>query len=202
MKAQSTLMGLLLLCCLSSNAGPALASLTDAQADSVYDYAYPLVIMKISQDLMFTVPFRPAGNPNHFIMFKQLALPQNRAVVLGNRNTLYCVGWVDLGAGPVVFEIPAMQERYYVMPLLDAWTNTFASLGSRTTGQQAQQYYLVNKQWQGQVPEGYQVIVSPTNMVWITGRIQADSPQDAVAAGALQDQYSLMTQQELSLIHI
>jgi hypothetical protein len=82
------------------------------------------------------------------------------------------------------------------MPLLDAWTNTFRSLGSRTTGQGAQKYVLLNQAWGGETPEGYEVIVSPTNMVWITGRIQADDPQDAVAAGLLQDAYKLLTVQE------
>ena len=45
---------------------------------------------------MFTVPFRDESHPNEFIMFKNLAKPENKAVVLGNRNTLYCVGWIDL----------------------------------------------------------------------------------------------------------
>ena len=132
--------------------------LTPDEAQAIYDYAYPLVIMKISQDLMFTVPFRPPSHPNQFILFKRLAMPQNRAVVLGKRNTLYSVGWVDLSKGPVLFEIPDMGDRYYVMPLLDAWTNTFASLGSRTTGQGAQKSMLVNRDWQGQLVAGCQPV--------------------------------------------
>ncbi|MEO0883695.1 MAG: DUF1254 domain-containing protein [Pseudomonadota bacterium] len=167
-----------------------------AEAEAIYDYAYPLVIMKISQDVMFTVPFRPPTTPNHFIHFKRLAQPEQRAVVLGNRNTLYSVGWVDLSKGPVIFEIPDMGDRYYVMPLLDAWTNTFRSLGSRTTGQGAQSYLLVNKTWGGEAPDGHEVITSPTNMVWITGRIQADSAEDAVEAAKLQTEYKLVTLEE------
>ena len=34
-----------------------------------------------------------------------------------------------------------MGKRYFVMPLIDAWTNTFKSIGSRTTGQKAQVFY-------------------------------------------------------------
>lgn len=171
-------------------------ALSVQDAEAIFDYAYPLVIMKISQDMMFTAPFRPPSHPNQFIHFKRLAMPKNRAVVLGNRNTLYSVGWVDLSKGPVHFEIPDMGSRYYVMPLLDAWTNTFRSLGSRTTGQGAQKYLLVNASWQGQAPDGYEVIFCPTNMVWITGRIQADTPEDALAAGLLQNAYRLHTEQK------
>ncbi|MFN3212396.1 MAG: DUF1254 domain-containing protein [Henriciella sp.] len=168
-----------------------------SEAEAIFDYAYPLVIMKISQDLMLTVPIRPRTNPNHFIHFRRLAQPEQRAVVLGNRNTLYSVGWLDLSEGPVVFRIPNMGDRYYVMPLLDAWTNTFESLGSRTTGQEAQSYLIANADFIGEVPEGHTLITSPTNMVWITGRIQADSAEDAQDASALQDQFELMTLHEL-----
>lgn len=171
-------------------------SISLAEAEAIYDYAYPLVIMKISQDVMFTVPFRPRTLPNHFIHFNQLAQPEQRAVVLGNRNTLYSVGWVDLSEGPVIFEIPDMADRYYVMPLLDAWTNTFRSLGSRTTGQGPQAYLLVNGTWSGEAPDGYEVITSPTDMVWITGRIQADSAEDAEEAAGLQSAFRLMTLEE------
>ena len=169
------------------------APITQADAEAIFDYAYPLVIMQISQDVMFTVPFRDKSWPNRFIHFKTLAQPKQKAVVLGNRNTLYSVGWLDLSQGPVVFQIPDMGERYYVMPLLDAWTNTFRSIGSRTTGQGQQSYLIANSDWTGEVPDGFELITSPTNMVWITGRIQADSPEDATAVGALQEQYTLQS---------
>jgi len=168
------------------------APITLEQSELIFDYAYPQVIMKISQDVMFTVPFREKGRHNRFIHFKRLAGPKNQAVVLGNRNTHYSVGWVDLSHGPVIFEIPDMGNRYYVMPLLDGWTNTFESLGSRTTGQNPQKYLIVNSEWSGEVPDGIVKIVSPTNMVWITGRIQADSPQDSEAVAKLQDGLKLM----------
>lgn len=172
------------------------APISLAQAEQIFDYAYPQVIMKISQDVMQTVPFRQKVGLNHFIHFDHLAGPKQRAVVLANRNTLYSVGWVDLSQGPVIFETPDMGDRYYVMPLLDAWSNTFRSLGSRTTGQGAQKYVIVRAGWDGDLPHGYEVIISPTDMVWITGRIQADSAEDAVLAAELQDEYRLMTYQE------
>ena len=198
-------LNLLMACCAPPATNPAQSNPSEAnavapisleEAEAIFDYAYPLVIMKISQDLMLTVPIRPRTNPNHFIHFRRLAQPEQRAVVLGNRNTLYSVGWLDLSRGPVVFKIPDMGERYYVMPLLDAWTNTFESLGSRTTGQGAQHYLIAAAGFDGDVPDGATLITSPTNMVWITGRIQADSAEDAKAAALLQDQFELITLSE------
>ncbi|NNE56708.1 MAG: DUF1254 domain-containing protein [Hellea sp.] len=169
------------------------APITIPQAEQIFDYAYPLVIMKISQDVMFTVPFGDKGTINDFMHFKRIAGPKERAVVLANRNTHYSVGWVDLSEGPVLFEIPDMGDRYYVMPLLDAWSNTFASLGSRTTGQGPQRYALTNQDWSGEAIRGYEHIISPTNMVWITGRIQADSHAEKEQVAALQDGLSLQS---------
>lgn len=166
-------------------------NINQKQSEALYEYAYPLVMMKISQDAMLTSPLRKGDQLNQFIMFKKLAQPENTAVVLGNRNTLYCVGWVDLSEGPVLFEIPDMEKRYYVMPLIDAWTNTFKSIGSRTTGQKAQKYFLTLENYTGKVPKGYTRIDCPTSMVWITGRIQADNDADALKVNKLQDQYVL-----------
>lgn len=171
-------------------------TLTQEQSEDLYDYAYPLVMMQISQDAMLTSPLRKGDKPNKFIMFKKLAQPENTAVVLGNRNTLYCVGWVDLSQGPVLFEIPNMNKRYYVMPLIDAWTNTFKSIGSRTTGQAAQKYFLTRSNYNGPIPQGYTRVDCPTDMVWITGRIQADNDKDALEANKLQDQYILKPYKE------
>lgn len=173
-----------------------MSTISVKDAETAFDYAYPLVIMEISQDLMLVNPMRPSQKPNQLILFKQLAQPQNRAVVLGNRNTLYTVGWIDLSKGPVIFTFPDMGERYFVMPLIDAWTNTFKSIGSRTTGQKAQKYFLVNKEYTGEIPEGFEKVVCPTNMVWITGRIQADNDSDAKLAAELQSQYELKSYAE------
>ena len=104
---------------------------------------------------------------------------------------MYCVGWVDLSLGPVLFEIPDMGERYFVMPLIDAWTNTFKSIGSRTTGQLAQKYFLTLNTYSGEVPFGYTRINCPTSMVWITGRIQCDIKKDALIVNELQGKYVL-----------
>lgn len=77
------------------------------------------------------------------------------------------------------------------MPLIDAWTNTFKSLGSRTTGQKAQKYFLTYNDYKGDIPEGYTNIECPSSMVWITGRIQANNEEDALEVNKLQDKYVL-----------
>jgi len=177
-----------------NSAHPSIEDQTPEQlAQTLADYAYPLVIMKISRDLMSNSPLRPSTPDNHLILFKQLAQPENTAVVLGNRDTLYTVAWIDLSKGPVAFSIPDMSDRYFVMPLLDAWTNTFQSLGSRTTGEGEQRYVLYRSgDAEPNIP-GYVPIEAPTSMVWLTGRIEVQGDGDLTAAQDVQSQYEMIS---------
>jgi len=41
--------------------------------------------------------------------------------------------FLDLTEKPVVLNVPDTNDRYYLVQLMDAYTNTFASLGRRTS---------------------------------------------------------------------
>ena len=84
-----------------------------------------------------------------------------------------------------------MGNRYYLMQMLDAWTNVFACPGTRTTGSGKGDFAIVGPQWAGKLPASVQEIKSPTNMVWIIGRTQTNGPADYRAVHAIQDEYRL-----------
>jgi hypothetical protein len=113
------------------------------------------------------------------------------AVVSPNADTLYSTAWLDLQAEPQILSMPDTKGRYYLMPMLDAWTNVLAAPGKRTTGTAAWNAAIVGPSWQGQLPAGMQEIRSPTNMVWLLGRTQTNGPADFAAVSALQQQYKL-----------
>ncbi|HTO79466.1 MAG TPA: DUF1214 domain-containing protein, partial [Methylocystis sp.] len=81
--------------------------------------------------------------------------------------------------------------RYYLMPILDAWTNVFASPGKRTTGTKPGNFAITGPGWQGTLPKGVAELKSPTNMAWIIGRTQTNGPADYPAVHAIQDGYKL-----------
>jgi hypothetical protein len=101
--------------------------------------------------------------------------PDDREVVSPNNDTVYSNSWLDLASGPVVIETPDMGERYWTLGLLDAWTNPFAYVGRRTTGNRAQRTLVHGPGWRGTVPPGISsVVAAPGNDVWLIGRILVD----------------------------
>lgn len=149
-----------------------------------YVYGYPLVIMETTRKAMATQTNVLGHNqtfPDHTF----------RAVVRPNNDTLYSTSWIDLSQEPQVLSVPDTGDRYYVMPFMDAWTNVFNSVGTRTTGNQAGDFALVGPDWQGTLPEGITAIPAPTNMVWMIGRIQTNGRNDINNVTGLQQQFQL-----------
>ena len=116
-----------------------------------------------------------------------------RDVTAPNADTLYTTAWIDVGNEPWVLSIPDMKDRYFLFPMLDGWTTVFQVPGKRTTGTRAQTYAITGPDWKGTLPAGVQEYKSPTNMVWILGRIYCTgTPEDYKAVHELQDQCKLV----------
>ena len=124
---------------------------------------------------------------NHLIHTRQLLGPQHRQVVTPNNDTLYTNAWIDLSRGPVILEVPEFKGRYYVLGLLDFYTNPFGYIGSRTTGTAAGRFLLHGPDWRGTAPAGMQAVACPTNAVWMIGRLLVDGEADLPVVHALQD---------------
>ena len=92
-----------------------------------------------------------------------------RDVTAPNADTLYTTTWIDVSKEPWTLSIPDMQDRYYLFPILDGWTNVFQVPGKRTTGTAAQTYAITGPGWTGTLPAGVTRYESPTAIVWILG---------------------------------
>src|SRR5262245_6278597 len=109
-----------------------------------------------------------------------------------NADTHTSPAWLDLSKEPYVLSLPDMGDRYFLMPMLDGWTNVFEVPGTRTTGNKAQTYAITGPGWKGELPTGVKELKSPTNLVWILGRTYCTgTPEDYKACHAVMDKYDL-----------
>jgi hypothetical protein len=164
-----------------------------ALAKEAYVFGYPLVLMDVTRRVMTACPApgQKCAPLNQFAHVREFPDPAFTDVVSPNADTLYSLAWLDLTKGPMVLSVPAMKNRYYLMQLLDAWTNVFATVGSRTTGSGQGDFAIVGPAYKGALPRNLKKIKAPTDMVWLLGRTQTNGPSDYPAVQALQNKYRL-----------
>jgi hypothetical protein len=126
-------------------------------------------------------------------LFWQNALsgPENRIVVAPNRDTLYSIAVLDLRSEPMALTLPAVTDRYYTYQLLDAWTESFAYIGTRATGGRAGTWVITPPGWDGELPPGAERLESPTPQVFLLGRFLVDDDADIPNVTAISHESTL-----------
>ena len=176
----------------------AATALTEEEAHAIgveaYLYFYPLVTMEVTREQLTNQESGPGslGGPmNQFANIPAFPTAEMKAVVRPNFDTLYSSGWLDLTKEPVVVSAPDTGGRYYLLPMLDMWSDVFASPGWRTTGTQAENFLVTPPGWTGMTPDGFTQIKAPTPYVWIIGRTKTDGPADYDAVHKVQAGYKI-----------
>lgn len=166
-----------------------------AIATDAYIYGYPLVTMEYTRRVLTNVSEAAATKAPMGQFARARAYPDAsfRDVTAPNADTLYTSAWLDLSKEPYVLSLPDAHGRYYLFPMLDAWTTVFQVPGKRTTGTGPQKYAITGPNWSGTLPAGVTQYKSPTALVWILGRIYCTgTPKDYRAVHEMQDKISLV----------
>ena len=175
------------------------APLTADEADEIaveaYIYAYPLVFMDVTREVITNVPrpvpygYSPMNQFGHKRTFPDASFTE---APRPNADTLYSSLWFDVTKEPLVIHIPDSGGRYYLLQMVDMWGDTFASPGKRTTGTGPQTYAITGPDWEGTLPEDVEMRRSPTNIGWIVGRTQTNGKKDYENVHAFQDGFVSM----------
>ena len=168
-----------------------------------YVYFYPLLSMDITRKQLTNVDAKKGaigGPSNQFNNILEFPPADMKVVVRPNFDTLYSSAWLDLTKEPVVVSAPDTGGRFYLLPMLDMWTDVFAAPGWRTTGTAAGHFLITPPGWRPDLSEGFdefklpagtQRINAPTPYVWVIGRTKTDGPPDYDAVHKVQDGYTV-----------
>jgi hypothetical protein len=161
----------------------------DQQVDlaaQAYVFGLPLVITRRTM-----ATFTGTGPLNQLLRAPSLATPQSKAVVAPNRDTLYLFAPIDVTAEPLILKVPAVTDRYFAIQFLDAYTDVFDYLGTRTDGAQAGTYAVTGPDWHGSLPDGVKPIRMRTPQGVLLGRVRVRNDSDLDSAHAIQNQVTL-----------
>ena len=161
-----------------------------ALAAEAYVYGYPLVTMEMTRRIMTNVE-KPEGTRapmGQFVRMREYPTAAFRDVTAPNADTLYTTAWFDVSKEPWIVSVPDMKGRYFLLPMLDGWTDVFQDPGKRVNGTKAQTFAITGPGWSGELPKGVTEYKSPTALVWLLGRIYSSgTPADYKEVHALQD---------------
>jgi hypothetical protein len=173
-----------------------MAPLTPEEAQAIayqaFMYGYP---MAENYSILWQSTLAAQQQFNTFYGKAELYGPSDTTVVTPNNDTAYSQGWLDLGAEPIVLQVPAVPQdppRYYSFQIIDSCTNNVGYVGSLTTGTAPGNYVLAPP---GMVPSSVPnatVIPVPARYMFLLGRTQILGPNDIPQAQAIMDQYALV----------
>ncbi|HZL69800.1 MAG TPA: DUF1254 domain-containing protein [Candidatus Limnocylindrales bacterium] len=181
----------------SSNKESKTPGLEEAVSTAVdaYLYGYPLITFDIArmQQTNVAAPDAEHAPMGQMIRMRTYPAVDNHCCAAPNADTLYTEAWLDVSKEPSVLSIPDMGNRYYIIPMLDGYSEVFSVASPATTGYKAQTYAITGPGWTGKLPAGVTQVKSATGMVWVLGRVYCTGmPEDYKAAHALQDKFVLV----------
>ena len=137
----------------------------------------------------FKAPFNTIGNT------ARVFTPDDTAFVTPNADTPYSFLWADLRAEPLVLSVPKIDDgRYYSLQFVDLFTQNFAYVGTRSTGQGGGKYLLAGPSWHGgPLPGISDVLKSETEFVYVVYRTQLFNADDLENVKGIQARYTVQT---------
>ncbi|WP_037864294.1 DUF1254 domain-containing protein [Streptomyces sp. NRRL S-340] len=165
-------------------------------ATEAWVFGYPLLTAAATEEAMTAIPARDddrrAAPVNQFVYLRRTPDASFTEVVSPNADTLYSSAWLDLSEEPLVLTLPDFGDRFWMVPILTAWSDVFAVPGRRQNGSTAGPFLIVGPAWSEPAPPGLTLLKSPTALNWIVARYATSGPADFPDVHRLQDQTRLI----------
>jgi len=147
-------------------------------------YAAPIVAM---YNLRYgdAVGPKAKARPNEIWRMDNISTPElseKSGYVSPNVNVVYGFGFLDLSQEPVILTAPNSHGRYYMVEIVDMWSNAFSYVGGLATGYGGGKFALVGPGWQGTLPAEAKRIDCPTRWVLVQPRVHIINPEDLPGA--------------------
>jgi DNA sulfur modification protein DndE len=194
----------LTLCAAAPAPAQTLEKYTPEQAKALEDWTYaialdaanwgsPAVIMYNLRANDAVGP-KPKAAPNSIWRMEDISTPKlsvEAGYVTPNVNVIYGFGFLDLGPEPIILTAPDSKGRYYVVEIVDMYSNAFAYIGGTATGYKGGKFALVGPGFKGKIPDGVQRIDCPTRWTLIQPRVHVINPADLEAAKKVMEEIAI-----------
>jgi hypothetical protein len=163
-------------------------------AEEAYIFSFPMLMGYRYCFATFLVPSLPSyRGAMNLMRGDPVTLDHSfKDVITPNADTPYSMAALDLRAEPLLLDVPAVNDRYYVMQFEDLYGTNPHYVGSRTTGPDAGSYLLIGPTFTGDVPDGFtDVLRFETDLVFIIGRTQLLGPDDVETLRPIMNAYHL-----------
>jgi hypothetical protein len=159
-----------------------------------YVYGLPLLetnktfLSMSSIDVSNGAGFGPVNQFNHV---RKPNDPKSKAVVAPGANGLSSIAWLDLTDEPLVLHIPSVTDHYFVIALLDPYTEDLRNLGSAHDTPAGDYVICGPGQQDVQIPAGVGRIDVDYTRIWVIGSTQLKGQEDVPNVNKIQDGYTL-----------
>lgn len=163
-------------------------------AEEAYIYAFPMLMGYRFAFASFLMPGIPSHRgPANTLTGKAVTLDHTfKDVITPNADTPYSFVLLDLRAEPMVLQVPAITDRYYVFQFVDLFGTNPHFVGSRATGSDAGTYLLTGPGWEGEAGDEFDgVLPFDTGLAFAIGRTQLLGKEDVPKLAQVMASYNL-----------
>jgi hypothetical protein len=182
----------------SRDNGPVREAVSNKDAyQEAYIYGFPMIAAykALYQFNVDTTNSQYKGPFNIVLNEARVFTYKDTSIVTPNSDTPYSIVQMDLRTEPVVLCVPKVEKgRYYTFEIADLYSQNYAYIGSRATGNDPGCYMVSGPGWSGTTPAGIKkVFSSETQFSLVVIRTQLFNANDMENVKKIQAGYKAQT---------